>query len=198
MHLIRLTLLCCSIRFTHHFGSRAIEWIKSYLTGRTQQTKYASTLSNPIQKTTGVTQGGLLSTTLFNIYINCLLNKLPKNCAIAYADDVTLLCSSKNMADVFGDMQVILNETCSWAISARQMLNVGKCFSMFIPFAQAPPPVAAPTPALYINSSAVQMTTEIKILGVTITSTLNWSVHVDQVRTKISRMSGVLQRFGCT
>ena len=51
------------------------------------------------------------------------------------------------------------------------------------------------------STSMVQlfnMTTEIKILGVTITSTLNWSVHADQVRTKISRMSGVLQRFGCT
>ena len=69
---------------------------------------------------------------------------------------------------------------------------------MFIPYAQAPPPVAAPTPALYINGSAVQMTTEIKILGVTIISTLNWSVHADQVRKKISRMSGVLQWFGCT
>ena len=168
------------------------------ITGRTQQTKYASTLSNPIQTTTGVPQGGLLSTTLFNIYINCLLNKLLKNCAIAYADDVTLLCSSKNMADVFGDMQVLLNEICSWAILARLMLNVGKCFSMFIRYAQAPPLVAAPTPALYINGSAVQVTTGRKILGVTITSTLNSSVHADQVRTKISRMSGVLQRFGCT
>ena len=104
------------VLITNHFGSLAIEWIKSYRTGCTQQTKYANTLSNPIQTTTGVPQGGLLSTILFNIYINCLLNKLPKNCAIAYADDVTLLCSSKNMADVFGDMQVLLNEICSWAI----------------------------------------------------------------------------------
>ena len=50
---------------------------------------------------------------------------------------------------------------------------------------------------LTIDASPVSWMNEMKILGITFTTTLSWSNHANNVRSKISRMFGILQRFGC-
>ena len=119
----------------HSFGDAAVMLMKSYLTGRVQQTKYDNALSSPLPVITGVPEGSLLSPLLFNIYIESLLTRQLDSCTIAYVDDVTLVCSHKNMFHALADMQALLCIVGGWAADARLVVNVKKCALLCIPYA---------------------------------------------------------------
>ena len=180
----------------HSFGDAAVMLMKSYLTGRVQQTKYGNALSSPLPLTTGVPEGSLFSPLLLNIYIDSLLTRLPDSCVIAYADDVSLVCSHKSMSHALADMQALLCIVGGWAADARLVINVKKCALLCIPYACKSS--CDTVPVLSINGLAISLVNELKLLGITFTFTLDWTVHADIIRTKILHMSGVLQRFGCT
>ena len=182
---------------SHHFGSAAVTWLTSYLTDRSQLTKYANVLSNLLPVTTEVPEDSLLSSTLFNLHINSSLHSLPAESVIAYADVVTSVCSHKNLRVRWEEMQALLELVCKWADSARLVLNVSKCAAMYIPYAKAKALEITPLP-LFINGLRIPTVAEMKILSILFQSSLNWLKQATLVRTKISHMSGVLQRFGCT
>ena len=187
----------CLIRGSHRFGSAAVTWLTSYLTDRSQLTIYANVLSSPLPVTTGVPEGSLLRSTLFNLYINILLHSLPAECVIAYADDVTLVCSHRNLWCALEEMQAQLELVRKWADSARLVLNVSQCTAMYVSNAKAKALEIIPL-SLFINGLGIPTLAEMKILGILFTSSFDWLKQANLVRAKISRMSGVLQRFGCT
>ena len=116
---------------------------------------------------------------------------------MAYADDVTLVCSG-NLNDAMLRMQSLLDTVYAWSVAHRLKLNISKCFAMLVPKSARSVPIDRSLLFLYIDGNPISWSEELKILGVTFNSALNWSAHSYNVRTKISRMVGMLQRFGCT
>ena len=81
-----------------HYGVRVIsnKWLESYLTERKQFVSINGFNSDISTITSGVTQGSVLGTILFLIYIN-YLNLTIKNCKVhQFADDTNLLNINKS------------------------------------------------------------------------------------------------------
>jgi len=70
-----------------------VSWFKSYLSGRSQCTQRASTLSDPLPITHGVPQGAILSPLLFCIYLNDLPFASQTCCLESYVDDSKVFLS---------------------------------------------------------------------------------------------------------
>ena len=84
----------------HKLGlrGRLPTFIESFLADRTMQVRVGSTLSDLYDQEQGVPQGGVLSTTLFNIKINDIVKCLDNltDCSL-YVDDFCICFRSKSM-----------------------------------------------------------------------------------------------------
>ena len=74
------------------------QWIFQYLTNRKARVHFNRIYSR--KKTpTGVPQGGVLSPTLFLVFINDIVRDMPRKVLGAiYADDLVLLCSEEHLS----------------------------------------------------------------------------------------------------
>ena len=81
---------------------------------------------------------------------------------------------------------------CLGIISSAETYNISKCFAMYVPAARhATPRDDFQLSQLTIDASSISLMDEMKILGVTFTTTLSWFNHANKVRSKFSRMSRI-------
>jgi hypothetical protein len=180
---------------SYGLGPSSVLWFKSYLTGRHQRVQYASALSDPLLLQFGVPEGSVLGPRLFNLYINSLLDCLPLDSVVAYADDVTLVALGKTAAEATANMQLLLTTVESWATQNMMAINCGKCFSMTIsPYIRKQK--AVPAQFVTIGGQPVKTVDSLRILGVHFSNDLSWHVHANNVRLKMNRMIGVIKRCG--
>ena len=111
------------------YGIRGIvlKWFKSYITNRNHYVSYQNCKSEPMQIHCGVPQGSVLGPLLFLIYVNDLPECLKSADAIMFADDTTIYKSSKNIRDIYDNMNLELNVLSDWFRANKLSLNANKC-----------------------------------------------------------------------
>ena len=112
----------------NNYGVRgiALEWFRSYLTGRSQYVSYKDTNSDSLFISCGVPQGSVLGPLLFIIYTNDLPNSLKHSQCILFADDTTVFKSSHNINDAITSIESDLGNLYDWFCANKLSLNVGK------------------------------------------------------------------------
>ena len=80
-------------------GQIAVQWFKSYLSGREQLVNIGNTSSEFRTVSCGVLQGFILGPLLFIIYVNDM-KVATKGKFLLYADDFTLLISRRDVSKV--------------------------------------------------------------------------------------------------
>ena len=70
-------------------NNSVLQWISSFLHGRTQRVVCSGSTSDPVNVTSGIPQGTVLGPLLFLIYINDLPHCISSSCSL-FADDCLL------------------------------------------------------------------------------------------------------------
>jgi hypothetical protein len=111
----------------HHYGVRGptLNWIKSFLAGRTQRVIVEGVASDTAPVTSGVPQGTVLGPLLFLIYINDLPSKV-NSTARLFADDCLLYRHIKTNEDTTS-LQDDLNNLQDWERDWQMHFNPDKC-----------------------------------------------------------------------
>ena len=125
------TGICCT----------ALDWIKSYLSGRSSQVAWAGNVSTPHPLVTGVPQGSILGPLLFSMYTRSLgpvisAHGISYHC---YADDTQLFLSfSPSDTQVSTQISTCLRDIQSWMDNHHLKLNPGTMELIFFPALTSP------------------------------------------------------------
>ena len=173
-----------------HYGIKNIplQWFMSYLTDRKQYVKINGVNSATQNIKIGVPQGSILGPLLFLIYINDLSEILDSGDNILFADDATHLDWGDDFYIVKNRMNQSLNIISQWFLANKLSVNVIKSEAMVFTRKN----LYFPLPPLLLLNNPLPYNFSFKFLGLHIDFKLNWRIHVQRIRTKLSSACGIL------
>lgn len=147
-----------------NFPIYLVKFIKSYIENRSFHVSINNAKSIDFTIPAGVSQGSVLSPTLFNIYTSDI--ELPLNgCELAlFADDTAIYTSSKNPKKIIDKLTESTNYLTSYCKLWKIKLNSAKTQAAY--FTRRRSPRWLPQDNLIINGNAIAWGNEIKYLGI--------------------------------
>ena len=113
------------------FGGNILNWFRSYLKDRRQQTTVLGATSSALPVTSGVPQGSILGPLLFLLYQNNLPNSINHSKIATFADDTKIYKVINAKADATAMENDLANFQTSSA-NANLLLNTDKCKTLRI------------------------------------------------------------------
>ena len=161
--------------------TKLVNNISSFLSDRKVQCCYGNiTVQKPTSR--GTPQGSVLSPLLWNIVMNSFLNSCnnPNSNALAYADDINIVCWSKSKTDLQSTKAV--NKVLEWcqnnslelSLSKTNFICIGTTLDKVLDIAQSP---------------------TIKVLGVIIDDRLSFHKHINQQIVKCQKASRYINKY---
>ena len=177
-----------------HYGIRgiALNWIKSYLTGRVQYVDFNGEKSAQKPMVCGVPQGSVLGPLLFIIYMNDLHFALEHSSGILFADDTTIHNTNSDLTDLFNNMNQDLNQITQWFRANKLSLNLSK--THYILFYNIYMETPIHTNIIKIDDHVIEPVDETVFLGLTIDKNLQWNAHTKLISNKMSSSLYILRQ----
>ena len=176
----------------HKLGlrGRLPTFIESFLADRAMQVRVGSTLSDLYDQEQGVPQGGVLSTTLFNIKINDIVKCLDNltDCSL-YVDDFCIYFRSKSMRTIERHLQQNLNKIEHWA--NNNGFKFSKSKTQCVHFCQLRKQHDDPVLTLY--GSPIPVVQEYKYLGLIFDKKLSFIPHIKYLKAKCLKSLNMLK-----
>ncbi|VDL87088.1 unnamed protein product [Schistocephalus solidus] len=162
--------------------------LEDYFTSRTQFVQSGKRKSTVLPNNCGVLQGAILSAHLFFPHTDDLIS--PNDCLyIKYADDMVVGHPLKNHTHL-QCLKEGLNHVSAWSSDNGLQLNHEKSVLFVFHLRLSP---SSPFSAILPNEVS-----SFRYLGVTLTSHLSFSQHIDTLFTKIRKLlRGTLFEIGC-
>ena len=154
------------------------------------QVRVGSTLSDLYDQEQGVPQGGVLSTTLFNIKINDIVKCLDNltDCSL-YVDDFCICFRSKSMRTIERHLQQNLNKIEHWA--TNNGFKFSKSKTQCVHFCQLRKQHDDPVLTLY--GSPIPVVQEYKYLGLIFDKKLSFIPHIKYLKAKCLKSLNILK-----
>ena len=183
-HLILKSLHSSNIR------GNLLYFIRNFLSSRKISVKVGPTFSSTLPQDQGVSQGSVLSCTLFAVAINSVLNVIPadiKKCL--YVDDLCIWYSSNYMPSIQRKLQQALNKISDWTRSTGFSFSTEKTMAVRFHRKRG----IQPEPDLTLNGSPIAIKNRAKYLGLTFDERLNWRAHIDDLKARCHKAMNLLK-----
>ena len=167
-----------------------LSWISDYLSNRLQRVVLEGASSTPSKVTSGVPQGSILGPLLFILFMDSLnsVTLSPGTKLILYADDI-LLYRPVDTPLQLALLEEDISRVHKWTLNHGLTLNPLKTNVLPITRSRKPLPLN-----ITINGQPIPSVNSAKYLGVTISSNLTWSKHIDNTVKSVKRQLGMLHR----
>ena len=181
-----------------------LKWIKSFLTGRTQNVVLNGFYSYLSSVISGVPQGSVLGPLLFIIYINDLSNLIKNAKILTFADDTKIISKISSVEDTIS-LQENLNSIMEWSIRNNMSLNNQKFELMCHKTHLMNKSLESFSSLPFFNEYSTYTTSEydtistsdkVRDLGIIIDPNLNWQLQIQTVYKKCKQLcSWILSVF---
>ena len=171
-------------------NNRIKRFIAAYLRGRQTFVEFRGAKSSYRKMKQGVLQGGVLSPTLFNLYMKDMPTPSNNICLVTYADDSTGLNSGPKIEPLCEELNEYLDVLNSWFTSRNLFISPSKSSAtLFTTFSNE----ASLDLPIFINGEKVPTKKDPVILGVTLDPLLSFKTHTTKLKDKVNKRNNVLK-----
>lgn len=170
--------------------SSAFNWLKSYLSNRSQIVRIKGFVSDPFSAPSGVPQGSHLGPILFTLFINDISNYISHSQFLLYADDLKIYSKINSPLDS-SNLQRDIDSISLWCSINGMKINLSKCVS--VSFSRS----GSNNNFKYdyrIVGSSISPSPCCRDLGVYLDESLSYESHIDHITKKASRTLGFICR----
>lgn len=174
---------------SYGFRGKPLNWLKSFLENRSQCVSLKFDHNNSVSHVTseigslcmGVPQGSILGPILFLLYVNRFENNILHSDFVAYADDISILKSTKNTLLLKQETEKLLDAACTFFNNHDLYFNAKK--TQVIRFHNYKQPSAELQ--LDFNNTVLSDTDTVKFLGIYFDKHINWVSHCESLISKL-------------
>ena len=168
--------------------------MRSYFENRMNRVKLGNTKSEWKEMTRGCPQGSSFGPLLWNLFQNDMAHHVSNDANLSmYADDHQMYTSGTDFSTVRNSLEKEGQKAASWYRDNYLLANRDKFQALII----NPRNVDMNSQSLdiHIDGQVIINTDHIKLLGVHIDESINFSTHISEVCKKASKKVGVLMRL---
>ena len=171
-----------------HYGFRGQcgEYLKSYFHNRMQYVYVNGHRSDQEHVKTGVPQGSILGPICFSLFINDLPLAVDAD-TILFADDAAFVIYGPSLVDLFSKIENLFRDLTKYLNNNYLVANSSKCKLMM--FTSRP---IHHLPDFIFSGEVIDWVRNFKYLGLTITNSLSFAKHIENVSLNVSRLTGAL------
>ena len=185
------------LRKLDHYGIRgnAHKLLSSYLCNRRQYVNINYVNSDTQSINYGVLQRSILGSLIFLpkvflLYINDLENSV-NNTPRLFADDTCIIANSSSILELERHLYLELNNIASWISVNKLTLNPAKSFALIVSLKSRNISI---TMNLSYQQCKIEVVDCVKYLGIHLDNKLQFKQHIKMLKTKLSRLLGVLYK----
>ena len=167
-------------------AGKSLEWLRSYLSGRVQQSMCVNALSPSAKITMGVPQCSMLGPLFFLVYINGIQSELQHSKMTMFADDMVFYCHENSPTNLQSKLNADLAASTSW-LHDNKLLTLNVTKSKFMVIGGRNKLSQFNDTALVSNNDQLENVTKFKYLGEIINQHLSCHDHIEQLQSKIAK-----------